>query len=398
MTNWFDHGRNSTAGFWGRCSLFSIFTAVLLCVSSTFNSVAAQQTESRIQNRIFKFDFGGRSKIDFIRVTDELRYTGDVGYGVDYNSKVTVHRSKNSNALLDGYLTSDKPYFFSVRIPEGNYRVRITVGDDDGMSDVSIRAECRRMMVNREQTQDGEHKTVEFTVHVRDSLIHGSDDKVKLKNREHSYLHWDDKLTLEFNGPSPKINAIEIMPEQPDVITVFLAGNSTVVDGAAEPFSAWGQMIPSFFKPGKVAIANYAESGETLSGFIAARRFAKVLSLLKAGDFVFVEFGHNDQKQKGDAVGAFTSYKKDLEFFIGEVKSKGATPVIVTSLQRRRFDDDGRIVETLGDYPAAGREVARQQGVPLIDLNAMSKVMYEAWGPQESINAFVYFFLNIFFG
>jgi lysophospholipase L1-like esterase len=135
-----------------------------------------------------------------------------------------------------------------------------------------------------------------------------------------------------------------------------------------------------------------------LSGFIAVRRFEKILSLMKAGDFVFVEFGHNDQKQKGDGIGAFTSYKRDLEFFINEVKKKGATPVVVTSLQRRRFDASGKIEETLGDYPAAGRETAREQGIPLIDLNAMSKVMYEAWGVEESIKAFVHFPANTFPG
>lgn len=177
---------------------------------------------------------------------------------------------------------------------------------------------------------------------------------------------------------------------------MFLAGNSTVVDQAEEPYAAWGQIIPAFFEPRKVAVANYAESGESLSSFIGERRFEKMLSLMKAGDYAFVEFGHNDQKQKGPGVGAFTSYKKDLKYFIAEVKKKGGIPVLVTSMQRRTFDSSGKITETLGDYPEAVRQTAKEENAALIDLNAMSKTMYEAWGPKESIKAFVHFAANTF--
>ena len=146
--------------------------------------------------------------------------------------------------------------------------------------------------------------------------------KVRLKAREHAYLHWDNKLTLEFNGEDPKVRSIEISPAAKDVITVFLAGNSTEVDQAVEPYTAWGQIIPSFFQHSKVVVANYAESGESLSSFIAERRFEKELSLMKPGDYALVQFGHNDQKQKGPGIGAFTSFKKDLKYFISEVRKK----------------------------------------------------------------------------
>lgn len=103
-------------------------------------------------------------------------------------------------------------------------------------------------------------------------------------------------------------------------------------------------------------------------------------------------------KQKGEGVGAFTSYKKDLKYFIAEVKKKGGIPVLVTSMQRRSFDNAGNINETLGDYPEAVRQTAKEESVALIDLNAMSKTMYEAWGPQESIKAFLHFPANTFPG
>lgn len=359
--------------------------------------IVSAQTKKASDINTYRFDFGnGKANNGFTQVSSEA-YSEKTGYGIEGRGPVITNSHAGKRGLTDSFITSDQPFYFSVAISEGNYFVKVTVGDDDGTADLSIRAECRRMMVNRIQTGKGEHKTVAFTVHVRDSLIHPSNQKVRLKHREHDYLHWDNKLTLEFTGVAPKVNAIEIMSAPRDVVTVFLAGNSTVVDGAYEPYSAWGQMIPAFFDD-RVVIANYAESGETLSGFIAERRFEKILSLIKPGDYTFVEFGHNDQKQKGEGIGAFTSYKKDLQYFIREVKNKGATPVVVTSVHRRRFDSAGKIEETLGEYPEAARQTAKEENVPLIDLNAMSKIMYEAWGPEESIKAFVHFPANTFPG
>jgi lysophospholipase L1-like esterase len=117
---------------------------------------------------------------------------------------------------------------------------------------------------------------------------------------------------------------------------------------------------------------------------------------MKAGDYLFIEFGHNDQKQKGEGVGPFTTYKKSLQFFISEVKKKGGIPVLVTSMHRRNFDSTGHIVNTLGDYPEAVRKTAKEENVALIDLNAMSKTLYEAWGEVNSVKAFVHYPANTF--
>ena len=352
------------------------------------NASNAQQTLGSVKT--YKFSFGTKERTGYTQVTSASGYTSEKGFGLDLNSMVT----DNSD-----YITSNKPFYFSVKVPEGNYNVKISVGDRRGKSDAAIRAECRRMMINRVQTKRGEIKSVEFTLHIRDSVIRTAAGitRVKLKPREHNYLHWDDKLTLEFNGDDPKVQTIEVTPVK-EVVTMFLAGNSTEVDQAEEPYTAWGQMIPSFFQPGKVAVANYAESGESLSSFIAERRFEKELSLMKPGDYAFVQFGHNDQKQKGPGVGAFTTFKKDLKYFISEVKKKGGIPVLVTSMQRRSFDSTGKIKETLGDYPEAVRQTSKEENVALIDLNAMSKIMYEAWGPGESIKAFVHFPANTYPG
>jgi lysophospholipase L1-like esterase len=372
------------------------FTSITAC----FISACFARQKATTPVGALKFNFGsGKKAAGYTAVAASAKYSDEVGYGFENTTTVTDVKRGGPDAIKDAFVTGAMPFFFSAKVPEGTYNVKVTVGDNEGTSDVAIRAECRRMMVNRLQTKRGEIKTVEFTLHVRDSIIrnpNAPNGKIRLKSREKEYLHWDNKLTLEFNGKQPKVDAIEIIPAASDVVTMFLAGNSTEVDQAYEPYAAWGQMIPSFFVPEKVTVANYAESGEALSSFIAERRFEKMLSLMKKGDYAFVQFGHNDMKQKGPGVGAFTSFKKDLKYFIEEVRRKGAIPVLVTSMQRRSFDSTGKIKETLGDYPAAVRQTAKEEMTAVIDLNAMSKTMYEAWGPQESIKAFVHFPANTF--
>src|SRR5262249_61144578 len=109
-----------------------------------------------------------------------------------------------------------------------------------------------------------------------------------------------------------------------------------------------------FFMTG-VAVANHAESGESLRSSLGARRLDKVLSLIKPGDYLFIQYGHNDQKEKGEGVGAFTTYKADLKMFVAEARRRGATPVLVTSVNRRNFTGQRKDYSTLSEYPEAAR-------------------------------------------
>ena len=187
--------------------------------------------------------------------------------------------------------------------------------------------------------------------------------------------------------------AVEISKAD-DQITVYLAGNSTVVDQDDEPWASWGQMITRFFKPG-VAIADHAESGLTLASFKGSRRLDKVFSTAKPGDYLFVEFGHNDQKERGPNAGAWKAYTESFKYFIEQAKAKGMIPVVVTSTSRRAFSDTtGRVVNTLGDFPAAARKVAQDEGVALIDVNAMTADFYNALGKEASTKAFVHYPAN----
>lgn len=339
----------------------------------------------------YKFDFGpGKTEKGYIQVLPSARYSDQTGYGFYGNAPVEGVDRKGKDRLRSDYCTSSQPFFFTVKLPEGNYRVKVITGDEQGVSTTTIKAECRRLMVEKVETEKGGFKTSEFAVNIRDPLIKTTGQQVRIKARERDYLHWDNQLTLEFNNQAPKVCAVEITPAA-GLTTLFLAGNSTVVDQAEEPWAAWGQMIPAFFQSRKVVVANYAESGESMSSFLAERRLEKILSLLKQGDYLFIEFAHNDQKQKGEGIGPFTSYKRDLKWTIGEVEKRGGIPVLVTSMHRRSFDSSGRIINTLGDYPDAMRQTAQEEGVALIDLNKMSKTLYEAWGPENSIKAFVHY-------
>jgi len=118
---------------------------------------------------------------------------------------------------------------------------------------------------------------------------------------------------------------------------------------------------------------------------------------MKKGDYLFIQFGHNDQKDKAPGSGPFTSYKANLKHYVEAARSKGGIPVIVTPMERRRWLGD-QPQPTLADYAEAGRQVASEEGVLLIDLNAMSLKFYAALGPDKSTKAFVHYPANTYPG
>lgn len=288
--------------------------------------------------------------------------------------------------------TSQKPFNFSVAVSDGNYRVTVTLGNKRKAGQTVVRAESRRHYVDEVVTKKGKFSTVSFIVNKHNPVING-DVRVKLKPREVDYKNWDDSLNLSFCGSSPAVQRIQIEPVT-DVTTVFLCGNSTVVDQEDEPWASWGQMITRWFGP-MVAIANFAESGLSCTTFLAQLRLDKILSQLKKGDYVIVEFGHNDEKEKRDGDGAWYSYSRNLKIFVDRVKAAGGYIIFCTPTARRFFKD-GRIENTHGDYPAAMKVVAEREQVPVIDLTRMSTIFYETLGEEGSKKALVHYPANTF--
>ena len=178
------------------------------------------------------------------------------------------------------------------------------------------------------------------------------------------------------------------------VPTVYLAGDSTVVDQDKEPWAAWGQMIPLFFGP-RIVIANEAESGETIRSFTGERRLDKILSTIQPGDFLLIQFAHNDQK--GGTPEAM-DFKGSLRKYMEAARAHGASPILVTAMNRRTFDADGKITDSLGGYPQAMREFAAANNIPLIDLNTLSKTLFETMGPEGTLKAFVHYPAHTFPG
>jgi lysophospholipase L1-like esterase len=321
-----------------------------------------------------KFDFGsGRVAPGSTGVDPSATYAPERGHGFEIG-KTPVAVDRGGDPWRGDFLTADGPFCFSVDLPEGNYDITVTLGDPQGASDTTVRAECRRLMLEKVVTADGQTLTRRFTVDVHRPEIRGG-GTVALKPSETGYLHWDRKLTLEFAGPRPCVAGIEITPAAPDTTTVFLLGDSTVTDQPFEPWNSWGQMLPRFFKPG-TAVANFAESGESLQSSLGRRRVDKVCSMLRPGDHVLIQFGHNDMKDKRP--GALQGYEASLTKLVERIRELGGHPVLVTSMERK----PGITADTLAGYPDAVRRVAAKTGTPLIDLHATSKVLYRALGPR----------------
>ena len=322
----------------------------------------------------FKFAFGsGKPPEGYVQVSPATVYTNEIGYGFEPGSKVTAVDRGGPDALRAGFCTSDAPFFFSVALPEGNYKVTVLFGDRLAASTNTVRAESRRLMLEQVVTAPAQFESRTFTVNIRTPQLPDG-RSVRLKEREKGVLHWDDKLTLEFRGGRPAVCAVEVAPAT-NAVTVFLLGDSTVTDQTQVPWNSWGQMLTRFFNP-SVAVANHAESGESLKSSLSARRVEKVLTSLKRGDYVFIQFGHNDQKDK--ATNAVVVYRDNLEKLVEDVRARAATPVLVTSMERMAGVDH----DTLGDYPATVCAIARERHVALIDLHAMSRELYRALGPN----------------
>jgi lysophospholipase L1-like esterase len=339
------------------------------------------------------YSFGSSPRPGFQAVAPDVRYTPERGYGFDLGSQVTAVEQAGT-----GFVTGrdGRPFFFSTRLAPGAYRVTVTLGDPAAPATTTVKTETRRLMLQAVRTEAGQAARFTFLVHVRVPQL--PDGRVvRMKTREKApilYVQWDDrtrvpfleldwdeKLTFEFSDRHPALQAIEIAPADHPV-TIYLVGDSTMTDQMMEPWAAWGQMFPRWFTP-PVLIANYAECGETVVGFAEELRWPKLLSEVHPGDYILMQFGINDQRLP------LETFRQTFLRFIADARARGAIPVLVTSQNQKRLGPDGKAVMTLRGYPEAMRAVARQERVPLIDLNAMSLTLYTALGPAGLAKFFV---------
>ena len=157
------------------------------------------------------------------------------------------------------------------------------------------------------------------------------------------------------------------------------------------PERGWGMALEAFFQDG-VTVHNHAMNGRSTKSFIDEDRWAKLLADLRAGDFVVIQFAHNDEKKEdpkryADPANAF---RANLRRFIAETRAKGATPLLATPVCRRKFDASGRLVDTHGEYPAAVRAVAQEEKIALLDLERATAAWLQAAGAEPSKKFFMW--------
>lgn len=322
----------------------------------------------------YKFDFGeGPVAAGYTQVKANTKYSDSQGYGFESGTVSSVDRLWDDDLTTD-FLTAKGDMVFSVALPQGNYEVTFILGDGENESETTVWAENRKLMLDRITLAGGVFSRQ--TVSLRRMETRSMDGSVtmSIKDREKDYRTWDKKLTFVISGKAPAVAGIEIKRND-NVTTLWLCGNSTVVDQIMAPWAGWGQMAPGFFKS-SLAIANYAESGLTASGFYSMKRLAKILAEVKKGDFVTVQFAHNDQKNQNDV----NNYETTLTKYANEIKAKGATPLFVTSTARQNETDPKTAV---GGLPERMRALGKKLGVTVLDLNQHSITLGKALGGNK---------------
>lgn len=183
-----------------------------------------------------------------------------------------------------------------------------------------------------------------------------------------------------------------IAPAQKQPVTVYLAGDSTMAEKKPEkrPETGWGEMFQKYFDARKVRIENHAQNGRSTKTFISENRWQAIVDKLQKGDYVFIQFGHNDSsKDKGDRYTPPEDYRKNLIRFVAEVFGKKAIPVLLTPVARRRFDKDGKFYDSHGEYPDIVRAVAKEYKVALIDMHRQSETVIKKYGAEDSRKLFL---------
>ncbi|HEX8721552.1 MAG TPA: rhamnogalacturonan acetylesterase [Pyrinomonadaceae bacterium] len=175
-------------------------------------------------------------------------------------------------------------------------------------------------------------------------------------------------------------------------VTVHLAGDSTMAEKLPEkrPETGWGEMLQKHFRADRVRVLNHAKNGRSTRLFIEQGLWRGLLDSLKEGDYVFIQFGHNDSaKDKPDRYTPPEDYRANLVRFVKEARGRGATPVLFTPVMRRKFTKEGAFVDQHGVYPGIVREVAAELRVPLVDMHRKSERLLVGYGPEESRKLFL---------
>jgi lysophospholipase L1-like esterase len=297
------------------------------------------------------------------------QYTANGGTNQQFQL-IPVDDDDGSGGGLEG-CTGTSPVSCRYDVSPGTYDVTVVLGGATAGS-TTVTAETRRTMLGTTVTAAGQQVTKSFTVNVRSP------------EGQPTASTGNPGLNLYFGGSAPRVSSVTVTPaRQPQL---FLAGDSTVCDQSTRPYTGWGQQLPQYFYQG-LSVANYADSGDSSGSFLSdSRLFPTMKPLIRPGDVVLIQFGHNDKQTSA------STFRSNLTKLIDGVEAQGGVPVLVTPIVRRSFNSDGTLnngtalhVNGVGaDLPREMRTLAQQQGVKLIDLTALTKRLVEQLGPERS--------------
>ncbi|MER7488511.1 rhamnogalacturonan acetylesterase [Streptomyces sp. NPDC126497] len=169
--------------------------------------------------------------------------------------------------------------------------------------------------------------------------------------------------------------------------TLYIAGDSTAAQKYADaaPETGWGTALP-FLLHRHLTVANHAVNGRSSKSFVDEGRLEAILSSIRPGDFLLVQFAHNDEKTTDPTrhTEPWSTYQDHLRMYVEGARARGARPVLATAVERRRFDADGRAVPSHGEYPAAMRALAAEERVALLDVQALSLALWQELGAEET--------------
>jgi lysophospholipase L1-like esterase len=278
-----------------------------------------------------------------------------------------------SAAALPPQCSGTAPITCSFTVAPGNYDVTVDLGSTTRAASTSMSVEARRQVLGTVSTTSGQVVRMKATVNVRtpegQPTGQGGTGTAGLQ--------------ITFDGSAPAIGALTVTPAQAP-LAVYLAGDSTVCDQPAAPYTGWGQYLPARVREGAV-IANYGDSGESSGSFLSNRAlFPTMKPLIKSKDLVLIQLGHNDKTTSA------TAFRDNLTSLVSGVRERGGVPVLMTPPVRRLFDGN-RLTSTAlhvngvgADLPAVIRALGRSANVPVIDLTAKSKALVESMGPSAS--------------
>lgn len=268
------------------------------------------------------------------------------------------------------------PLRISTAVPNGTYEVTVTISAHEDIT-CSILSQSRRFMFENITVNKGETRDFTFDVSVCD--YHKRDEEYTNVNGV--------ELDILCDGDFTAVSAVSPV----SIPVIYIAGDSTVTDQPAQypynpksTYCGWGQMFPQFLRTG-IAVENHAQSGSTSQDFKQIN-FTAFKDKIKKGDFLIIEFGHNDQKI--ESLDAFGGYSENLKYFINFARKKGATPIVSSPINRIIFREDGTLLNLLGDYREAVRKVCEEANAPFIDLWSRTTEFFEAAGAVKAWNYF----------